>query len=300
MLYTFCLIFSCSSGIEIDEIKVPKSEEIERYQKKFGNITYDIFRSLYSSKIYKRDEIPEIHKYIKDCIDQILVKTIPNSNLIRSYLWEPVIFYSKDEDISSSGNCIYISISFLKSINLHEELIGILAHEIGHIVHGHIYQTCFNKNRILEIDALIDSYEKSINNEIRSKYVKDITKDIAPQTQEEFITSRNNEFEADDFAINALFNLGLSMKGFLDCFKKERDKMWKFKRYLAENVWAKYSTHPTDKDRIKNIIDNKRYDKNLSLLEPSEEFLLMKRKVNELSDSKKSYWFFADLQIQYN
>ena len=175
-------------------------------------------------------------------------------------------------------NKIYLTSGLLKYIQSPEALIGVLAHEVGHIKKFHITK---RKKRIKNIQILdqvsslaaVTTSLLSNNPEILLQSVITSKSNIQNYYS---AYSKNQEKEADLYAIQKLNELKISSKGlikFLEFLEYEFNK----KGYSKDSFM--FSTHPNYNDRI-NIINNLSNDKYTDIDNRTlDKFLFIKAKL---------------------
>lgn len=124
----------------------------------------------------------------------------------------------------------------LKDLKTGEELLGILTHEIGHIVHR-------DNSKLLVRSAFLSSLFGMVTGDFSSTFSK------GPQiilTTASLNYNRESENKADKYAIDRLQQVGISARGFYDFFKRrESNEFLKNLSFL--------STHSADEERLKLI-----------------------------------------------
>lgn len=137
------------------------------------------------------------------------------------------------------GGHIYVYTGLLLTLENEAELTGVLAHEVGHVVARHsmkkltqIYGYSLISQLVLGKDP--DAWKKIVGNLFSSMGM--------------LAYSRENEYEADSYAIKYSNILGYDPKAMLDVFEKFKTLQTNEPKALEKLM----STHPTPADRIKN------------------------------------------------
>lgn len=133
------------------------------------------------------------------------------------------------------GGKILVTTGMLKDLKNGEEFLGILAHEMGHIVHR-------DNSKILVRSAFLSSLFGMVTGDFSSAFA------MSPQiilTTASLNYNRDNEKKADQYAIDRLQQMGISTRGFYDFFKRKESNL------LTDLSF--FSTHPRDEERLKLI-----------------------------------------------
>ena len=178
---------------------------------------------------------------------------------------------------------IYITTGLLKYTPTYEALIGVLAHEVGHLENYHITK---------RITAILAN-----NTDYLAQSM--ITKQMGIQNYYSAF-SREQEREADIFAAQTLNQLHISpkpLKKFLKILEKES-----FQKGLTEEDY-KFSSHPVYKERF-DILENESIDQKYKFdQKSSDRFFFIKAKLfgftendnNELNKYlKNDYYEYAN------
>lgn len=133
------------------------------------------------------------------------------------------------------GGKILVTTEMLKDLKNGEEFLGILAHEMGHIVHR-------DNSKLLVRSAFLSSLFGMVTGDFSSAFA------MSPQiilTTASLSYNRDNEKKADKYAIDRLQQMGISTHGFYDFFKRKEKGLLTDLSFL--------STHPNDEERLKLI-----------------------------------------------
>ena len=151
-------------------------------------------------------------------------------------------------------NYLFISTGLLKYTESYEALVGVIAHEIGHIVNHHIIKKIDSQKKFKKINSLtnltIIAGSLLTNNE---GYLAEslVANQFGKQNYFQSF-SRNQEREADYFAIETINKLNISEKPLIK-FLNFLEKKTIQKGYIDE--YHKFSSHPIYEERYA-IIDN--------------------------------------------
>jgi predicted Zn-dependent protease len=219
----FCMAF-VSSGYPL----TPKEEkEMGEEMMQFVN------------KYYKFVRDPFIVSYVNR-VGQQIVREIPAS----PYEFH---FYVLDEDVYNAfagpGGHIFINSGLMAAMEREEELAGVLAHEISHVLCRHISERMSRQKKIslaAAAGALAAIFlggdagtaammgSQAVGQSFSLKY------------------SREDETEADQVGVKYLTKSGYGCDGMIEVFGKMRDNRW----YGREDVPDYLSTHPALETRM--------------------------------------------------
>lgn len=152
-------------------------------------------------------------------------------NLVKDSEIEYQLYLSNSSDINTYsllGNMIVLNRGLIKMCDTPEELIGIIAHGIGHLKHNHNKEE-FIKS--LEIKLLLEENNASITE--------------VSELLNNNLYSVENEIQADDYAISKMKELNISPHYMVYIFKKLYLKSDKIPEFL--------STHPGLNQRIAKL-----------------------------------------------
>ncbi len=191
----------------------------------------------------------EIEFFLQSLINDILIIKNKEKNSI-----VPRILLNDDVNaFVTSGDKIYINTGLLQNVSSIEEIQGILAHEIGHLQLGHFQSRKLFKNKTsnrlsLAFLTMLSLSLSQSDTDLSGLIL--VTKDLGLKNQSKY--SRQQEMEADIYAIKTLKALNLSLIGLKNFFEKidERHQI-----LSNESFNTYYSSHPTPKNR-KDLINN--------------------------------------------
>lgn len=191
----------------------------------------------------------EIEFFLQSLINDILIIKNKEKNSI-----VPRILLNDDVNaFVTSGDKIYINTGLLQNVSSIEEIQGILAHEIGHLQLGHFQSRKLFKNKTsnrlsLAFLTMLSLSLSQSDTDLSGLIL--VTKDLGLKNQSKY--SRQQEMEADIYAIKTLRALNLSLIGLKNFF----DKIDERHQILSnESFNTYYSSHPTPKNR-KDLINN--------------------------------------------
>ena len=142
---------------------------------------------------------------------------------------------------------IFINSGLLEALDGEEELAGIMAHEIAHVVCRHISQNVDRSPKIglatlagIAAGILIGGGgSAALGNAV-------VVGSMAAGQSASLAFSREDELQADQLAFDYLNRAGYSSKGLLASLQKMRDKQW----FGTEQIPNYLMTHPASEERM--------------------------------------------------
>ena len=133
------------------------------------------------------------------------------------------------------GGYLYFYTGLIKTLDNEAEFAGVMAHEMAHVARRH---TTAQLTKKYGIDLMLSLLLGQNSNQWVT---------IAAQLAEGLVDlkfSRNDEFEADRYAVNYTYPTAWDARGVADFFRKME----------SQSVTPVFlSTHPSDKDRIEKV-----------------------------------------------
>jgi predicted Zn-dependent protease len=123
------------------------------------------------------------------------------------------------------------------------ELVGVLAHEIGHVVHRHAMRTIVQ-------DSLLGFVLLAITGDVSGSSELFLG---LPVLLTELAYSRQFEREADRYALNYLRSQGISTVHFARLLRRMDQKIAAKSKASGEKWWSYLSTHPVTEERLKDF-----------------------------------------------
>ncbi|MBE3113374.1 MAG: M48 family metalloprotease [Actinobacteria bacterium] len=232
LLITFLLVSFYSFSAERDlseEQKLGKklSEDIEKKYEVIEDLNQNSLITEIGNKLAETSEMKEMKFYFR-----ILKEDGPNA-------------------FSIPGGYIYVTYDLFDYVQSDNELAGILAHEIAHIVHNHaLKQTRDNtKFTLLTILAVLLTKEPDVG--VLGKLT---TITLLNQY------SREYEEEADLTAVDLLIKTGYNPVGFLTSL----ERLYAREMFKPEVNLGIFQTHPDTENRI-NYVRNKLIEKGIDI-----------------------------------
>ena len=246
------------------------------------NEKINFFFFLFCNNLYAANILDyEIEIFIKEIISEIkLINNYKNNINFKIVLDEnPNAFVNEN-------NTIFISTGILKYSDSYEAVIGILAHEIGHIQLHHIAKRKDSINKLKNLNKLsnLSIIAGSLIAKNSTYLIESmITNQVGIQNY--FLSfSRDQEREADYYGITTLNKLNLSNEPlikFLNLLEKKS-----IQQGLTDEH-SKFSTHPIYKERydlINNMSEKKNYNFNEKV---NENFNFIKAKLFGFTENEK-------------
>ncbi len=236
-------ILSCATvpekPYEVDESKIGKGFNL--FSKKDEIEQGKGFAKEIEAKLELLND-PYAENYISE-IGETLIRNYRRQELVSGYEYRFKIVNSMDVNaFATMGGQVWINRGLIEKSDSEEEIVGVLAHEIGHVAGRHISHQISRQLLILGIVGLASAV-------IKDEDLKSIVQ-IGGGAYLFFSTlkfSRDNEREADYLAIQMLYDSGYNPLGMKVFFQK----LLEMKKGGIELPFL--STHPTTEERIMNI-----------------------------------------------
>ena len=222
----------------------------------------------------------EIETTLLKWIKPILIKAKLNPESIK-------IFIVNDDSINAfvaGGQNIFINTGLITKANDHNALIGVMAHEIGHISGGHLIKTnkAINRAQNTAIIATIITAGLMAISHANDTDIKGISKlaTIGPSLAERnfFKFSRDNEKFADSAAIRYLREVNRPLTPLANLLNEIGKQ-----ELLHENRQDPYlRTHPIFRERINHIFNEANINNEKSIVIPKSEKIEYKRIVAKI------------------
>ncbi|MDI3527330.1 MAG: hypothetical protein PWR03_1513 [Tenuifilum sp.] len=186
--------------------------------------------------ILDRDQYADAYNHIERVMEAIL-----NSNDIRyskTFNWQVKIIHNDDviNAFAAPGGYLYFYTGLIKFLDNEAQLAGVMAHEIAHADRRHSTQMLTKQYGFSILLSIILGENPSQLEQILSQLALGGTL---------LKYSRDNEYEADKFAITYLYDTDYHPYEMAKFFEKMMGSTHKIPEFL--------STHPSDENRIKNI-----------------------------------------------
>ena len=189
---------------------------------------------------------PEIEYFIQHLLNEILIIKKQEINSI-----SPRILLDNSINAFVIGNNkIYINTGLIQNAKSIEEIQGVISHELGHLFLGHI-QSRKNYNKYssnsFALGALTLLGISLTNSSTDLSGLILASKDLVMKNKSKY--NRQQEMEADIYAIKTLNKMNVSLKGLKQFFEKINVK----NKILVNPLLDYYNTHPSPDNRIELI-----------------------------------------------
>ncbi|MBU1054930.1 MAG: M48 family metalloprotease [Proteobacteria bacterium] len=238
LIYSIIFFFGTSFGFQKAYCLTVKEEE---------KLAVEFLKAV--AEHYEIVDDPVLVKYINDIGGKILAAAPPQPFTYRFNI-------IKDENFNAfagpAGNVFFHS-GLIEAMDNEEELAGIMAHEITHVVCRHLSDR-FEKSKKIEIATLAGMAAGIL---LGAGGAGDAGNALLMGTAAmgqslSLAYSREDEIQADQIGLNYLRKAGYTGDGTLSMLKKIRDKRW----YDPNDIPVYLSTHPAVEDRI-NYLSNR-------------------------------------------
>jgi beta-barrel assembly-enhancing protease len=230
-LITILLFFGTWLALsQIDWVKVFKVQKVtDKTEQKLGELFWEVF---------KKTEKENKNIHVINAIDSIVSHICKANKIDRETI--KIHILNKD-DINAfalpNGHLIVYSGLILNSDN-HEELTGVICHEIAHIALNHVMKKLVKE---IGLSVLISMTTGNGGTEV----IKETAKMLSSSAFD-----RSLEKEADIKAVDYLIIANVNPEPFANFLYKLSDKEHEATKYLT---WI--STHPDSKERAEYIIE---------------------------------------------
>ena len=192
----------------------------------------------------------EIEALVRDYTIPILEAARVNSRSVEIYLVNDTSFNA----FVANGQRIFINAGALMQAETPNEIIGVIAHEIGHIAGGHLARgrEAMSRARAANIIAMllgagaIAAGASSGNNEAAQAGSAIISGGQNAAIRSFLAYRRSEESAADRAAVRFLNATGQSSKGMLTTFSRFADQQL----FSSRNIDPYFQSHPMARDRV--------------------------------------------------
>ena len=195
-----------------------------------------------------------VYDYETNIFFKEIIKSITEVNNFKKNVSFAVILDDEPNAFITENNNLIISSGLIKFSDSYEAIVGVIAHEIGHIEKFHItkrkqsIEDLTNLNNLTNISILAGSL---ISNNNEYVFQSLIGNKLTIQNYFQSF-SREQEREADFYAAETLYKLNLSSTPLKNLLKKIEKES---RRKGIKDEFFKFSSHPIYKERY-DIIDN--------------------------------------------
>ena len=216
---------------QVDWMTVFRVEKItEKTEQKLGELFWDFF---------KRTEKEITDQFVTNTIDSLLTKLCVSNNINKSQIKIYVLDMNEVNAFALPNGRIVIYSGLILAAENHEELSGVISHEIAHIELNHVMKKLMKE---IGLTVLISMTTGGSGTDAIREAVKILSSTAF---------DRNMEREADIKAVDYLIKANIDPEPFAHFLYKLSDSESNVMSYLS---WI--NTHPDSKERSKYIIEH--------------------------------------------
>ena len=236
ILLCMVLIVVCSLSVpqRADSITIKEEEELSREFQKYVTKGFQLIKD------------PVVLKYINKIGQKILAEVPPQPFAYHFYVVKEDVYNA----FATPAGHIYINSGLFAAMDSEEELAGILAHEIAHVVCRHISQKIERSKKvsIATLAGVAAGAFLGVGGAAAAANAVTIGSMAAGQSIM-LAYSRDDEIQADQLGLSYLEKAGYSAAGLMNILKKIRGVQW----YGSKEIPSYLMTHPASEDRIAYI-----------------------------------------------
>ena len=241
----------------------------------------------YVNRYYEMVDDPLITAYVNKIGQKILAELPPQPFEYRFFVINENVYNA----FAIPAGHIFINSGMLLAMDDEDELAGILAHEISHVVCRHISQRIDRSKKIdlaTMAGVVAGIFLGVAGGSAEAAQALTLGSMAASQTLQ-LAYSRDDERQADQFGLDYLEQAGYSAEGLLVILKKIRSRQW----FDTNQIPTYMMTHPAVDERIVYIdswlsshadADRKNADRN----NPPKPFVRMQNRLRALYGDPKS------------
>jgi predicted Zn-dependent protease len=219
---------------EVSAITVKEEEELAR----------EFIKVVKSN--YKLISDPMVVEYVNNVGKKILAVMPEQYFNYRFYIIREEVYNA----FAGPGGHIFINSGLFLAMETEEELAGIIAHEIAHVLCRHISEK-IERSKKIGLATLAGVVAGAFLGAGGASEVANAVTlgSIAAAQSANLAYSREDEIQADQIALKYLSAAGYGREGLLSVLKKIRSKQW----FGSEQIPSYLSTHPASEDRMAYI-----------------------------------------------
>ncbi len=219
-------IFSCSQITEVIPLSVDK---------KLGETVTEQVRNSSEFRILDSVKYAQVYNYVKEVRDQIL--SSDDIKYKEEFSYDVTIINDPNtlNAFVTPGGHIYVFTGLIQFLEAESELAGVLGHEIAHAENRHSVEQMAGRvgTSVLISLVLNGDYSRLLDLGTQLLFLK---------------FNRSDEREADDYAVQYLYDTPYDPRGVAGFFQKM------IKEEKDARIPAFLSTHPASQDRIEDIL----------------------------------------------
>ena len=192
-----------------------------------------------------------------------IIKSVSESNIATNKLYQPVLISNNEYNAFVTGtNKIYVNTGLIHEADSLNEIQGVFAHEIGHLVLNHVSSRSINNKNLSNYSkfATVAGVALSSVGKLNSHSAIGLmlgTHDLASKSAFQF--SRIQEKQADKFALDLMKRKKISFDG----LEKLLLKLSNNEASLSNYNFNYYRSHPFSKQRLNQL---KKYKSQVELV----------------------------------
>ncbi|MDA8141209.1 MAG: M48 family metalloprotease, partial [Desulfobacteraceae bacterium] len=197
------------------------------------------------NRYYKLIDDPVITAYVNEVGQRLLSQMPPQPFAYK--------FHVIDEDVYNAfaipAGYIFVNSGLFLAMDREDELAGILAHEISHVVCRHISQRIERSKKIelATLAGMVAGIFLGVAGGGADASQALTLGSVAAGQSASLAFSREDETQADQFGLTYLYKAGYTADGLLEMLKKIRGKQW------FDQTPSYMMTHPAIEERISGI-----------------------------------------------
>ncbi len=199
--------------------------------------------------IHKQSEIiqdPVVVEYINK-LGQTMLKAIsPQPFAYKFYVIKEYVFNA----FATPAGHVFFNSGLIEALDTEDELAGIMAHEIAHVVHRHISQRIAQAKKVQLATLAGMAAGALLGIGGVGAAAQGVMMGSAAAGQSAMLAySRENELEADETGLEILYQSGFDEEGLLSGLKIIRSKQW----FGSDQIPTYLMTHPASEERMINL-----------------------------------------------
>ncbi|CAK8723403.1 MAG: putative Zn-dependent protease [Candidatus Electronema aureum] len=186
---------------------------------------------------------PDIAQYINDLGRQVLATAGPQYFDYHFF----VVKNSQFNAFAAPSGLIFFNTGLIKTMKSEDQLISVMAHEIGHVTSRHISSRMAKQSKVTALSMLFGLASLAVGDPALTQGL--FTSAMAAGSAAGLSFSRQDEEQADRLAFDWLRNMGRDPNAMEDMLKTMR----RITRYSSEQLPPYLLTHPNPEDRLNYV-----------------------------------------------